>query len=99
MTVVDQQYVLVERIGTVARLTLNRPESLNAINSDLATEFIDALDECSADEEMFAPSSSVAPAAPSVPGTTSVAIGRGNLGLPARFRIRSPAANDPVTGA
>ena len=35
-------------------MTLNRPESLNAINSDLATEFIDALDECSADEDIRA---------------------------------------------
>ena len=41
--------VLYERDGRIAMVTLNRPEKLNAITSQLQTELLDALDEAAAD--------------------------------------------------
>jgi crotonobetainyl-CoA hydratase len=48
----DQRLVLMERRGAVALLTLNRPESMNAINSELARELGDAVAEFAADDSL-----------------------------------------------
>jgi enoyl-CoA hydratase/carnithine racemase len=53
-TAVAQELVMFEQIGAVARLTLNRPESLNAINQDLGAELIGHLDRCVDDETIRA---------------------------------------------
>jgi enoyl-CoA hydratase len=41
--------ILYERQGPVARVTLNRPEKLNAINAELQDELLAALDQAAAD--------------------------------------------------
>lgn len=49
----DQNGVaLLERRGHVAVITLNRPEAMNAINSDLATALGNRLEECDNDPEV-----------------------------------------------
>jgi enoyl-CoA hydratase/carnithine racemase len=45
----DYQYVLYEKTGPVATITLNRPEVLNAISPELEAELHQALDEADAD--------------------------------------------------
>jgi enoyl-CoA hydratase len=45
----DKKYVLYEKQEKVATLTLNRPESLNALNTALLTELRTALEEADAD--------------------------------------------------
>ena len=48
----DYQYIYIDRLGTdgrVARVTLNRPEKLNALSQELMYEFNDALHEIEAD--------------------------------------------------
>jgi 2-(1,2-epoxy-1,2-dihydrophenyl)acetyl-CoA isomerase len=50
----DEQPIVFEKIGAIGRITLNRPERLNAINSELATEFVAALEECGADDDVRA---------------------------------------------
>jgi enoyl-CoA hydratase len=44
------EYILVEKEHGVALLTLNRPESLNAMNRQLSAELHDAVTQMSADE-------------------------------------------------
>lgn len=43
------QFVLIETLGSVRRLTLNRPEKLNAWNTEMRTELIAALEAAEAD--------------------------------------------------
>jgi 2-(1,2-epoxy-1,2-dihydrophenyl)acetyl-CoA isomerase len=47
---VGYQTVLVERAGTIATITLNRPEARNAIDMTMRQELVAALDEVEADE-------------------------------------------------
>ena len=44
--------LLVEDIGHVRRLTMNRPKALNALNHDLTDAMSDALREAEADEHV-----------------------------------------------
>jgi 2-(1,2-epoxy-1,2-dihydrophenyl)acetyl-CoA isomerase len=46
----EYQFLLFERAGGVARITLNRPERLNALNVALGLEIADALEECEHDD-------------------------------------------------
>ena len=46
--------VLLERVGHVAIITLNRPEALNTINARLSTALGEALQECSLDTDVRA---------------------------------------------
>ena len=48
------QTIAVERIGAVARLTLNRPERANALNAAMLAEIAAALDEIEVDAEVRA---------------------------------------------
>ena len=48
----DYQYIYIDRVGTdgrVGRITLNRPEKLNALSQELLYEFNDALHDLEAD--------------------------------------------------
>ena len=48
----DYQYIKIDRVGTdgrVGRVTLNRPEKLNALSQELLYEFNDALHDLEAD--------------------------------------------------
>jgi len=47
---VDYQNILVTRDGAVALVTLNRPKALNALNSELLSELVTALDGFDADD-------------------------------------------------
>jgi 2-(1,2-epoxy-1,2-dihydrophenyl)acetyl-CoA isomerase len=47
-------YVNFERVGAVARITLNRPQLLNAINHDVGVELFDAFRRCEDDAEVRA---------------------------------------------
>ena len=46
----DYQNILVSRDGAVAIVTLNRPKALNALNSELLKELVDALETFDADD-------------------------------------------------
>ncbi len=48
----EEPIVLVEGLGAVRRLTLNRPSSLNALNADLMSALMRALDDAAADERV-----------------------------------------------
>lgn len=48
------QHIVVETRGAVAILRLNRPEALNALNADMITEIIEAIDGFDADEKIGA---------------------------------------------
>ena len=53
----DYENLLIDRVGTdarVARITLNRPEKLNALSQELLYEFWDALHILEADDEIRA---------------------------------------------
>lgn len=50
----DYETVLFERIGHVGRITLNRPDRLNAINVRLGHELLDALGRCEVDDAVRA---------------------------------------------
>ncbi len=50
----SDQPVLFEKVDAVGVITLNRPEALNAINRALATAFVEALEECAADDDVRA---------------------------------------------
>lgn len=45
----EYRHLLVDREGHIGRLTLNRPERLNALNFRIGIELLDALDECDRD--------------------------------------------------
>jgi enoyl-CoA hydratase/carnithine racemase len=49
---VNYQTILYERRGPVAKITLNRPQVLNALSRELIGEFHDAFDRLEADEEV-----------------------------------------------
>ena len=48
------RHLLVERRGTVAVITLNRPEALNALCNELTEELTAALDDTEADDSIGA---------------------------------------------
>jgi enoyl-CoA hydratase len=50
----EYQNILIERDGPVALVTLNRPKALNALNSDLLAELVDALASFDADDSVRA---------------------------------------------
>ena len=50
----DYQNILVTHEDAVAIVTLNRPKALNALNSELLTELVDALEAADADETLHA---------------------------------------------
>ena len=62
--------ILVETRGKVGLITLNRPKALNALNSQVLAELVEALARVRADAGS-APSSSPAPKRPSPPAPTS----------------------------
>lgn len=47
-------YLLYEEIGRVARITLNRPEKLNALHGDLQSELLQAVKQAEADPRLHA---------------------------------------------
>jgi enoyl-CoA hydratase len=51
-TAMAYETILVERDGAVGIVTLNRPEKLNALNKQLMTELVDALQEFDRDESI-----------------------------------------------
>ncbi|GAB4521700.1 MAG: enoyl-CoA hydratase [Anaerolineales bacterium] len=48
MTTTPYQTILIEEIGRVGLIRLNRPEALNALNSTMINEIMDALEACDA---------------------------------------------------
>jgi enoyl-CoA hydratase/carnithine racemase len=48
----DYRYLLVQREASICRLTLNRPERLNALNVRIGVELLDALEECDRDADV-----------------------------------------------
>jgi len=46
------QNLLLEKSGYIATIILNRPESLNALNISLAGELLDAVEDCSRDDNI-----------------------------------------------
>lgn len=49
----DKQSLIYEKDGRIARLTFNRPESLNAINASLSGELKEALSDFDADPDVW----------------------------------------------
>jgi 2-(1,2-epoxy-1,2-dihydrophenyl)acetyl-CoA isomerase len=43
-------FIIVERLGSVTRITLNRPDVLNSFNTQMARELLDALESARADK-------------------------------------------------
>jgi 2-(1,2-epoxy-1,2-dihydrophenyl)acetyl-CoA isomerase len=48
----DYQTILFESAGNIARLTLNRPERMNALGADMSSEILDALTRVEVDTEV-----------------------------------------------
>jgi enoyl-CoA hydratase/carnithine racemase len=48
----DYQFILYDKADGVARITLNRPERLNAWTGELENRYFDRLDECAADPDV-----------------------------------------------
>jgi len=48
----DFRYLLVQKETGICRLTLNRPERLNALNVRVGVELLQALDDCDRDDEV-----------------------------------------------
>ena len=48
----EYRYLLVQRQAAICRLTLNRPERLNALNVRVGVELLDALEECDRDADV-----------------------------------------------
>ena len=44
--------ITLEKSESIATITLNRPERLNAINIELGYEFLDALNDCEMDDDV-----------------------------------------------
>jgi Enoyl-CoA hydratase/carnithine racemase len=80
----------------VAFITLNAPATRNALNNELAGQFVAACDEADRDRRS-APPSSRAPAAPSAPGpsaatwTRSAATRRRRTGTPPSAASTAPS--------
>lgn len=49
----DQPSLIYEKNGRIARITFNRPQSLNAINADMSRELKDALSDFDADPDVW----------------------------------------------
>ena len=54
MTTTSYEFLLVEHIGRVARITLNRPDRRNALSRGLQTELINAVEAAGSDPEVHA---------------------------------------------
>jgi 2-(1,2-epoxy-1,2-dihydrophenyl)acetyl-CoA isomerase len=50
----SEDVLLVEKAGPICRLTLNRPQALNALNRELGDRLLATLDECAEDDEVRA---------------------------------------------
>jgi enoyl-CoA hydratase/carnithine racemase len=50
--IMEYRYLLVQREASICRLTLNRPERLNALNFRIGVELLDALDQCDRDADV-----------------------------------------------
>jgi 2-(1,2-epoxy-1,2-dihydrophenyl)acetyl-CoA isomerase len=50
----EYRFLLVQREAGICRLTLNRPERLNALNVRIGVELLDALEACDRDEQVRA---------------------------------------------
>jgi enoyl-CoA hydratase/carnithine racemase len=50
----EYRYLLIQQGGAVCRLTLNRPDRLNALNFRIGVELLDALDQCDRDTDVRA---------------------------------------------
>ncbi|MDP3062328.1 MAG: enoyl-CoA hydratase/isomerase family protein [Chloroflexota bacterium] len=48
----DYQYILLEKHGPIGRITLNRPDRLNALIPQVGVEFLDAMGNLEADENI-----------------------------------------------
>jgi enoyl-CoA hydratase/carnithine racemase len=48
----EYRYLLMQRDAQICRLTLNRPERLNALNVRIGVEMLDALDDCDHDADV-----------------------------------------------
>src|SRR6266481_9490355 len=48
----DFRYLLVQQDAGICRLTLNRPERLNALNVRIGVELLQALEDCDRNEEV-----------------------------------------------
>ena len=46
------EFLIFEKQGPAATITLNRPESLNALNNQLRVEIVQCIDECGDDDEI-----------------------------------------------
>lgn len=47
------EFIIYDKVGSVAWLTLNRPEALNAQSDELRAELVDALEAASKDDEVY----------------------------------------------
>ncbi len=50
----DYEMILMEKQGKIGRITLNRPDKLNAINVQMGVEFQDAMDQLEGDDDIRA---------------------------------------------
>ena len=65
----EKEYILYKKSGKVATIVLNRPKSLNALNTALLTELRDALADAEADAEVHAIVITGAPGMTTSPGS------------------------------
>ena len=47
------KYILIEKKDRIATLTINRPDALNALNSELLAELSDAWTQLQSDDEVL----------------------------------------------
>ena len=52
-TVYNMKYILIEKKDRIATLTINRPDALNALNSELLAELSDAWTQLQSDDEVL----------------------------------------------
>lgn len=48
----DYKTIVVERTGRIAKITINRPDSLNALNTEVMSELVSCVDEVDRDKEI-----------------------------------------------